>query len=568
MARFALFLSALAAALSSSLVASPLSAGAQPRAVLVLPWAAGESDATALAARARATAATLASPDLAPMPVDAARTRFEERGSTAAEPVADADVDRWLSLSRLAVRSLAETDYDAAREALDEASTISERGAAELNRDESRARQVLDTCLYRVRVLVETHDEAAADRARECRRFVPLTQPSPYRHPPEVTALLEAVDRELAAAPATLRLDSMPRGCSVRINGVEAGVTPLVRADVVRGDVRVEIACDRGSRGRIHRALVGDGTTTVRVDTRFDRVIRTDGVLRLAYATTSDADEHRLDDAITTAGIVEADEVWLLSQESASIVRIDRVLVGSRAILASVRASAMSGLASAVASLAGAHNEDRTGPEVAPLARWRGGADAPEDATPVAPASWGRADWELGVGVASGIVGVVALAVGLGLADDGYRLGMISAAVPVTSPLYLRSRDAYRDQRTASWALGAAGGVLGAIAVSLAMEEERGTPWWSWVIGGVGVAGAATGVALALTSPECGNQVPDATCVESARRMDLGVSTLGISLPLLAVPIVFVARELTRGRVTPSVELTGATAMIRVEGAW
>ncbi len=50
--------------------------------------------------------------------------------------------------------------------------------------------------------------------------------------------------------------------------------------------------------------------------------------------------------------------------------------------------------------------------------------------------------------------------------------------------------------------------------------------------------------------------------------MDLGVSTLGVSLPLLAVPIVFVARELARGRVTPSVELTGATAMIRVEGAW
>lgn len=558
--------STLALALILAGLTAPHPASAQPRTVLVLPWSAGETDPAALAARAEAVGHALSSGELAALPLADARARFEAHGSSEPPSLTDAELDEWLALSRTAVRHLAQTDYARARASLLQAREVSGRATAELNREEAHARQVLDTCLYDVRAHVETHDPRAATQAMECRRLVPRISPSPYNHTPEVVALLAEIDRELAASPTgALHVSSDPSGCAVRLNGVPLGVTPFVSAEVASGEYAVQVECGSSARGRVHHARVGDGTSTIVVDPRFESVVRTDTALRLAYESESDAEERRLADAVRLGTALEAAEVWLLSLEAGDVVRLDRVVVASSTPLASIRANALAGIGDAVASLARARSEDRTGLDTVALARWRGAA-APDAA--VHGAAWGRADWEVGVGVAAGVLALSAFATSLALADDGYRLGLASASYPLTDPLYLRSRDAWQTQRTLSWAFSAAGGVLGTLGVALAMEEEHGAPWWSWVIGGAGLAGVVSGVALVGTATECGSQRPVEGCVAGSQRLDLGVSAIGMSMPLLAVPVVFLVREVTHGGITPSVEVTGDGATVEVSGTW
>jgi hypothetical protein len=555
-------------ALSLSLAAffSAATASAQ-RTVLVLPWAVGEEDAATLAARTEAVATGLSSGELTALAPDAARTRFEAAQSAEPPAIDDDELDHWLSLSRAAIRQLARTDYVGARASLLEAHTLPDRAAVTLDREEARARQVLDTCLYEVRAFVETHEDAhAAARALECRQLVPRIAPSPYNHTPEVAQLLDQVDRALSATPiGALQVVSEPEGCAVRLNGVVVGATPYTSASIAPGTYGVQVECE-GARGRVHVVTVGEAARTIVVDPRFDAAVRSDALLRLAYATTAIADERRLRDAVRLATSLEADEVWLLSLEAGDVVRLDRVIVSSSTPLASVRANGLAGLGAAVASLTQAHSEDRTGADPIALVRWRGGAIS--EGHVEASFAWGRADWEVGVGVALGVVALSAFATSLALADDDGRLGLASASTPLSALAYLPTRDAWEAQRTTSWAFGLAGGAIGTLAVSLAMEEEHGIPWWSWALSGAGLVGALTGATLIGTSTSCGIDQPSLTCVAGSQNVDLGVSALGMSLPLLSVPFVFLAREVVRGGVIPSIEVTGQSAMLRAAGTF
>ena len=163
--------------------------------------------------RPDATAGALASAELTALALDDARERFEAHGSSEPASLSEAELDEWLSLSRLAVRHLAHADHAAAIATLRQADALSGRALVELSRQEPRARQVLDTCLYGVRAAIETHDSHAAAQAMECRRLVPRLAPSPYNHTPEVLELLASVDRELAARAVTLQIESAPSRC-------------------------------------------------------------------------------------------------------------------------------------------------------------------------------------------------------------------------------------------------------------------------------------------------------------------------------------------------------------------
>lgn len=559
--------SLFAALVVVSLVSTP--ALAQPRSVLVLPWSTGETDPALLAARADATTDALASAGLTALALDDARERFEENGSSEPASLSEAELDQWLSLSRLAVRHLAHVDHAAALETLRQADALSRRALVALSREEPRARQVLDTCLYGVRAALETHDSHAAAQAMECRRLVPRLAPSPYNHTPEVVELLASVDRALAASAVALRIESAPSGCAVRLNGVALGTTPYVSVALAAGEYELQVECDAETRGRVHRVVIAGEASTIRIDARLESVLHTSPVLRLAYASRADADAQRLADAVHTASIVGAAEVWLLSVEGGDVVRIDRVLAGSSAPLASARTNGLAGLVSAALSLARGRSEDRTGSDATTLARWRGGADEPlgEEAS-TSPAEWGRAEWEVGLGVGVGVLALAGLAASLALADDGYRVGVGASGYVPLDRMYLVSWDAWQSQRIASWSIGLSAGALGVFAVGLAMEEEDGTPWWSWMLGGVGLAGAAMGAVLIGTSEECGNAVARQACVEAGRRFDLGVSVVSLSMPFIAVPLVFLLRDVVDGGVLPSVEITGQSAMLQVAGAW
>lgn len=574
------FRASTAAFVVLSLGASSSPALAQARTVLVLPWSLAGGDAAAVAARAESVVGAISTGDVSPIAVADARTRFEEHGSAEPPTMSDSDLDHWLSLSRLAVRHLAHADYAAARQTLLEAQALSEPAAAELNREETRARQVLDTCLYEVRALVETEDPRADARTLECRRLVPRVAPSPYQHTPEVVELLTRVDGRLAAAPpGSLHLESVPTGCQVRLNGIAVGTTPYASEDLANGEYRAQVECTADGeppsrRGRIHRIRLSEGASTVRIDTRFDSVVRTDTALRLEYASEADADAHRLDDALSAASTIGAAEVWLVSIDVAAddVVRIDRVSVAQAHPLASVRTHTMSGLPASVAALAHGTSQDRT--LAAPISMPTWGTqdvdvDVEGDHGPSSSAS-ARADWEYGVGITLGVLGVAGYVTSFVLVGAEQTYGHQATQPLVSDPDYLSRRRTWTSSEAPVLIVGALGGLFVTAALPFVMTDEDGTPWWSWVIGGVGVAAVATGLAIAFTAPSCGNDRPTDACVAGMALADDGALITALGAPLLSVPVVYLIRSVVGGSapVMPSVSASATSASLSLGGTW
>lgn len=299
-------------------------AHAQAPTIVVVPFTTADGDPAAALARAEAVSLAIPHEAGSVVAVGETRARFEQAGSSEPPTVTATELEQWTASSREAVRQLADANYPAARAALLRAGALSERAAAELSREETRARQVLDTCLFGVRAYVEQEDPHAEDQALDCRRLVPRIAPSANIHTPEVIELLTRIDRRLAAAHrGPLRIDSQPEGCVVRLNGVTLGQTPFVNAQLAPGEYRVQVECGE-VRGRVHRATIGDAPITLHIDARFDAAVRTDGAVRLAYADADDETAHLAIDAAAIGGALGATEVWLVA------VRADGSLSGRR----------------------------------------------------------------------------------------------------------------------------------------------------------------------------------------------------------------------------------------------
>lgn len=568
----------IAVLVATGFALAPVRAGAQSPSILVLPWSLEGADPATLAARAEGVTGAISSRDGAPIAVADARTRFEDAGSAEPPSITDSDLDHWLALSRQAVRQLANADYAAAATTLLEAQALSEPAAAELNRQDTRARQVLDTCLFDVRRLIETSDPRASERALACRRASPRVSPSPFIHTPETVELLERVDHRLAAAPpGTLRLESDPEGCSVRFNGIPVGTTPFVSEDLATGDYRAQIECGEtasAQRGRIHRIRLGEGASTVQIDVRFDAAVHTDTALRLAYASDADAEAHRLADAIVAAGIVGASEVWMVAVEPddglGDAVRIDRVRVASGEVLASVR-TRTARMPYAIAALVAGRSEDQLGQSAVSMPRWGERAGAPSDhaASPVAHA--GRADWEIGVGLGLGALAIGGYVTSFVLLQTETGYGHLATQPLPTDLDYLSRREQWTSWELPVMALGWAGGALGIAALPFLMSDEDGTPWWSWVIGGAGLGVIAAGVAVAVTSTGCGIERPTDACVGGTAMANAGSTIASLGAPLLAVPFVYLLREAAGGTSPPvsvGASVSPQAALVSVGGTW
>ena len=255
---------------------------------------------------------------------DRASERFEVLGSAPAPEVSQRDIDRWVERSRAAVRYLARADYKAARRELKAAQRLADRAAEELNREAARAQQVLDTCLFMVRAYLETKNHAEARRqARECRQLVPRVEPTAFRHTPEVRELLDEVDAQIAAeAPGVLSVTSSSPGCLVRINGVEFAKTPLSGIELPVGIYRVQIECDEGQRGRIHRVAIHSGNNTLAFDAELERAVRSRPVLHLDYAA-AEAWAERMNHAWRVAEVLGCSRALVVSAPGAKVARFD-----------------------------------------------------------------------------------------------------------------------------------------------------------------------------------------------------------------------------------------------------
>jgi hypothetical protein len=510
-------------------------------------------------------------------PPERASEQFEALGSAPAPDVSQNDIDRWVERSRAAVRYLARADYRAARRELKSAQRLANRAAEELNREAARAQQVLDTCLFMVRAYVETHKpEEARRQARDCRQLVPKIEPSAFRHTPEVRDLLAEVDAQMASeAPGTVAVTSDPTGCLFRINGVEIGRTPLDGIELPVGLYRVQVECDPGERGRIHRIRVASGANRLSFDGALERAVRSRPVLHLRYPST-DAWRLRMAHAADVDAVLGGERELVVSSLGGSTLRIDSNGDGlepaSVWIPAEAGAPDTEDIARALDALLAGRSVDFTGPH--PLARG-GWQTKPAEPTPppssaasaptvtvAAPKSSPRpreqrvAGWTLfGLGAAS-----VGASIGLHVwrGDLGQRF--------VGSPASLSDAERWNDARIAVWTTAAFGGAAVSAAMPLLLPDRRRTPWWGWTLGamGLGLSGYAIYEGVTMTScpePFIADDSAVRACVERGQEAGRISLALAGAAPLLTVPLVYLIRPL---RAEPSVSVSTGGAVVQL----
>ena len=115
---------------------------------------------------------------------------------------------------------------------------LSRKAADELNRVQNRSQNVLDTCLYMVRALLETGNRSRAKaQVEECVRLVPQGEPSQHMHPPNVVSLYKQASQPGPEQTGALVVNSEPSDCEVRINGLRFGETPFEMNDLYPGRI-------------------------------------------------------------------------------------------------------------------------------------------------------------------------------------------------------------------------------------------------------------------------------------------------------------------------------------------
>ena len=440
---------------------------------------------------------------------------------------------------------------------------------------------MLDTCLFMVRAYVETKNDADARRqARECRQLVPRVQPTAFRHTPEVRALLEQVDAEIASeAPGILEVTSTPPGCLVRINGVDFGRTPLSRIELPVGTYRFQVECEDGVRGRIHRAAIASGPNAFVFDGELERAVRSRPVLHLSYVSVEDWAE-RMEHAAEVGEVLGAAGVLALSAVSATEARIDlraaSFAPASAWVAAEDGAIGSEDARRALDALFEGRSVDFTGPH--PMARGSWAAvpveraevaaasgvlmEAPDEEEAGAPRPRDQriAGWSLfGAGVAS-------IGASVGLHVWRGKLGERFAAMPAN----LAAAEQWNNARIGVWTTAAFGGAATSAAMPLLLPDQQRVPWWGWTAGvlGLGLTGYAIYEGVTMTScpePFIANEGAASACVERGQEAGrLSLALAGVA-PLLTIPLVYLIRPL---RVEPAVSVRGSGAVVQIRKAF
>lgn len=550
---------------------------------LILPVTTGPSDAW-IEPTAERIHAELAKRGVDSWSLAAAKRQFEVNGSAPAAEVSDGDVQRWVDQSSKAIRNLAEGDYTKALNQLKEAQALSRSAAEELNREHDRAQRMLDTCLYMVRVWLDTGAESRArSLAQECRQLVPRVEPTRYMHPPAVRELLREVDASRAAKPRRLNVDSAPSGCAVRVNGVLLGKTPLELRDLFPGKYRVQVECEPGGRGRVHIADVTTSSASVFVDARFDRTVSTEPILHLQYEDAADETKHGSEDAGKVSKVVPAQAVLILRRTGPSVLELD-LIGGSRLrqlglvrVSTGPEAPSVENVALAVGALIDGKCTDYTSEPPVSLpcdkeGRRRTAEAVPEDADEGWPARrMPKKPFKAGValatiGSASLITGYVLLAPRQTAANDWLD------ALPSASA----QNKWIRFDNSILWTSGA-GATLLVTSMPMVLPKHRGVPWAAWLSGAVGVGALAFSLGYGLTGDDppqsCRGATPIAVradaeaCITRAERVS-GAYLAGVSAaPLITIPLVYLLRRSDK-KLQPEVEASGSSAYLGLRGSW
>jgi hypothetical protein len=427
-----------------------------------------------------------------------------------------------------------------------------------------------------VRALVETGDEERARaQARECRQLVPRVQASPSRHTPEVRAILETIDRQMAREPqGRLEVTSEPAGCEVRVNGIPFGRTPFALDEVALGEYRLQVECPGDDRGRVRRLRIGQGATQVHVDARFDAAIESQPRLLLHYPTAAAEQARRADDAAVVTSIVGG-RALLVTRVDSSSLRLD-LLEGSgsaASVIVPVDAGGGVGrLDEAVAALLEGRSSDLRAETPVAIAAWQppspeAPAPAVHEQRPRDVETFGRGRSSVRVsGIVLGSVGFGALAVAAVFHGLRIHYGHEVPADPA-DPTFLDRQSAWANARQPTLALAGAGSALATAALALAVPGKSRVPWWSYTVGAVGLGLLGYGIYESVTLPSC-DQTTDALASCRAREEQVDRASLlgAAALPLVTLPLV----HLLRGTPALDVEIRTARAgaAIQIGGAF
>jgi hypothetical protein len=506
--------------------------------------------------------------------------RFEQRGSVLPSVVTDLTIEDWTARSQAAVRQLAHGEYASALSLLEEAQGRSDAILAELNRDPKRARTVLDTCLYMVRALLATGNEGQARaQAERCVRMVPGTEPTGYMHPPSVARLYEGASQPGPEHGGSLLVESEPSDCALRVNGVLVGNTPFEMTDLYPGEYHAQVECNPDAPSRVHWVDVSRGKTNLFVVDRFDQAVRTTPVLHLRYESSPD-ERQRPRDAREFAAVLPAAAVVLASVSASDTLEL-RLIRGTREDLALARVTnTASGpdtgdIVEATATLLAGECKDFTGakPVTVDCATGRApGRVKPADRkvreAPVRPP---RGQFVSGLALAS--VGTASLVAGYGLliarrgAGDDW----------IADPGSLDAHGKWLNLGTSLIVTGSVGSALLVTAMPLVLPYKRKTPWWAWLSGGLGVAAAASSIAVAVIADpkpaqSCTvNTLEPEPCVNRARKTDLAIMLGATAAPLLTMPLVYLFRKDAKklnADLSPSIYVNSSGGALGIQGAF
>lgn len=541
---------------------------------------------------------------------DEAKTLFEQQGSTPPMTASAADIDELAKDAQRALYHVASGLPQRAKKDVERALERARRALESLNRETRAAQHLLDACLYLVRAHLQHNDRAEArSQALECRRLVPDIAPEPTVHPPDVIGVLAEAQAQLRAhEPAALRIESEPTGCAAYVNGRNLGPTPKELSQLSPGEYRLQVECEPGVMGRVHRIALVSNRVIARVDTRYDRVIETLFDLSLHYAAREQERKHLGRDAVETARVIGASDVvvaWVEAASSAARaqVKLDRYRVADGVHLAQATLSVDPGTGAiskdqldrarndllkivdkpaAVAAIAPAPlvPEDDAAPideqDPEPVATPRE-PEAVVDGDYTQPDSNDGAEGVSALTITGYIVGGLGLVahaaswityVQLSDAQSNYTAALNANLMPGEptgdEQTALRDIDSIDEPPIM---FGVAGAALSTVALPMWLPQSEGIEWWGWASGGAGLALAVTGAVLHANASGCALDRYQ-RCTEPALATDLGPMLLLQAVPLLAVPIVQGIRGLTEDRASMSLRLGDQSAALHLEGQW
>ncbi len=512
---------------------------------------------------------------LVPLPRNVAHVRFLRHVSKPAPEFHRHELDSLPQLTDSALHNLARGRYGVAKKELSEAMEIGDRGLLTIAREEQRAKQIFDACLYLVRAHWEVgrHDQAR-EQALRCRRLFPDLLPTSHqKHTPEVRTLMREADEQLSHGPrGALRVTSSPAGCVMRLGGIKMGTTPVVVEDLASQTYRVQVEC--GPEGRAHHARVyavpvNEQTSELHVDVSLDEALAPPGEtesthLSLRYDSPDDAQNHMAAHARAILEGLRYDELWLVGAFEGVLVvaRATRDGMMSEPIGPVADAHPLSEYVRAVRALANAKIESAPATTATvEVVQGKQRLTATDDG--LSPASI--------AGISLLGAGVAAVGMGWGLhferASAGDQWAMLSDPA---HPEYLTRQQAWLDKRWTGWLIGGVGSISASLGAGLLASRLEGPDWWTWALGGVGLVLGGWGVIDITGGAICDPAVGTFSdvCVRDEQAIGRGLLLTSTGLPLVSFALsaaLFSGADEQRGTQV-SLEMSQTRAMLRLGG--